>query len=282
MNLLDLSGRVAIVTGAAKGIGRGCAEVLAAAGAHVVVADIDSANGESTAAAINDQGGSALFVHTDVRSSPAVEAMVAAAVERWERLDVLVNNAGWHNSKGLLDCTEADWDSILDLNLKSVFLCSKAAFPALKETRGAIISIGSMVGLIGQKDSVAYTASKGAIISMTRSLALDVAPYGIRANCICPGVVDTPTAARVPRDAAQPRAAPAGVRGAAPAGADRHPDRHRARRALPRQRRRSVHHRHDPAGRRRRDTRLLGRPPMVPPLRQGDGVFPPLSQRGEG
>ena len=97
-------------------------------------------------------------------------------MDRWGRLDVLVNNAGWHNSKGLLDCTEEDWDSILELNLKSVFLCSKAAFPALKETRGAIISIGSMVGLIGQKDSVAYTASKGAIISMTRSLALDVAP----------------------------------------------------------------------------------------------------------
>ena len=192
MNLMDLSGRVAVVTGAAKGIGRGCAEVLAAAGAHVVVADIDRENGAAVAAAINGQGGSALFVHTDVRNSPAVAVMVAAAVERWGRLDVLVNNAGWHNSKGLLDCTEADWDSILELNLKSVFLCSKAAFPALKETRGAIISIGSMVGLIGQKDSVAYTASKGAIISMTRSLALDVAPYGIRANCICPGVVDTP------------------------------------------------------------------------------------------
>ena len=193
MNLLDLTGRVAIVTGAAKGIGRGCAEVLATAGAHVVVTDVDGENGEAVATAINNgEGGSALFVHTDVRSGTAVEAMVATAVERWGRLDVLVNNAGWHNSKGLLDCTEEDWDSIIELNLKSVFLCSKAAFPALKETRGAIISIGSMVGLIGQKDSVAYTASKGAIISMTRSLALDVAPYGIRANCICPGVVDTP------------------------------------------------------------------------------------------
>ena len=192
MNLMDLTGRVAIVTGAAKGIGRGCAEVLATAGAHVVVADIDSEHGESTAAAINDHGGSALFLYTDVRSRAAVEATVATAVERWGRLDVLVNNAGWHNSKGLLDCSEEDWDSILKLNLKSVFLCAKAAFPALKETRGAIISIGSMVGVIGQKDSIAYTASKGAIISMTRSLALDVAPYGIRANCICPGVVDTP------------------------------------------------------------------------------------------
>ena len=194
MKLLDLTDRVAIVTGAAKGIGRGCAEVLAAAGAHVVVADVDSENGQAVAAAVNSAGtgGSGLFVHTDVRSSAAVEAMVAAAVDRWGRLDVLVNNAGWHNSKGLLECSEEDWDSILELNLKSVFLCSKAAFPALKESRGAIISIGSMVGLIGQQDSVAYTASKGAIISMTRSLALDVAAYGVRANCICPGMVDTP------------------------------------------------------------------------------------------
>lgn len=190
--MTELEERVAIVTGGAKGVGRGCAEALAAAGARVVIADVDTAAGPETAEAIARSGATAMFVETDVRQMAAVEAMIATTVQRWGQLDVLVNNAGDHNSKGLLECSEEDWDYILDLNLKSVFLCSKAAFPALSQSRGAIVNIGSMVGLIGQPNSVAYTASKGGIISMTRSLALDVAAHGIRVNCICPGFVETP------------------------------------------------------------------------------------------
>ena len=187
-----LAGRVAVVTGGAKGIGLGCARVMGAAGAAIALWDIDEAALNSAAEQLRSQGIKAQPFIADVSQSAAVDAAIAAIAGDFGKIDILVNNAGAHDGKGIEEADEADWSRIIDTNLKSVFLVSKAALPHLKETRGAIVNMGSMVGLVGQGKSGAYSASKGGIIAMTKNLALDLATYGIRVNCICPGWVETP------------------------------------------------------------------------------------------
>lgn len=184
------SGKVAIVTGGAKGIGRGCAEVLAANGGRVAIVDVDREAGEDLARQMGPE--QALFAACDVSNSQQVQQMIACTVERFGRLDLLINNAGYHISKSVEETTEAEWDYLIDTNLRSVFLCSKYAIPHLKRTRGTIINMSSMVGLVGQTNAGAYSASKGGVIGMTRNMALDLAPFGVRVNCICPGWVATP------------------------------------------------------------------------------------------
>lgn len=189
---MALDGKVALITGAAKGIGKGCAEVLARERARIAVGDIDSAAGEKAAREIEELGGKAVFVQADVSKAIEVQKMIAKVIEAFGQLDILINNAGYHISKNIEDTSEEEWDYILNTNLRSVFLCSKYAIPHLRKTRGAIVNMSSMVGLVGQRDAGAYSATKGGIIAMTKGMALDFAGDGIRVNCICPGWVETP------------------------------------------------------------------------------------------
>jgi NAD(P)-dependent dehydrogenase (short-subunit alcohol dehydrogenase family) len=189
---MSLDGKVALITGAAKGIGKGCAQVLGKRGVRVAIADLDDAAGPLTAAGIETSGGRAVFLRADVSKVDDVQKAITRLIEVFGRLDILINNAGYHISKNVEDTSEEEWDYILNTNLKSFFLCSKYAIPQLRKTRGAIVNMSSMVGLVGQRNAGAYSATKGGIIAMTRGMALDFAKDGIRVNCICPGWVETP------------------------------------------------------------------------------------------
>ena len=189
---MRLKGKVALITGGAKGIGLGIARVFGREGAVVAIVDKDEAAGARAEQELATAGANARFFPCDVAQGDAIAGVVDAVLQAFGRIDVLVNNAGTHNGKGIEACSPDDWDFIINTNLRSAFLFTKYALPALKESRGSIINMGSMVGLVGQKDAVAYVASKGGLIAMTKALALDLGPYGIRVNAICPGFVRTP------------------------------------------------------------------------------------------
>lgn len=189
---MRLEEKVAIITGSAKGIGKGCALVLAEEGAKVAIADIDEQAGKNTVAEIKSKGGEAELFRTDVSDSRQVQSMISEVVRAFGQIDIMFNNAGYHISKNVEETSEDEWDYIINTNLKSVFLCSKYALPHLRKTKGCIINMSSMVGLIGQSNAGAYSASKGGIVAMTKGMALDFAKDGIRINCICPGWVETP------------------------------------------------------------------------------------------
>ncbi len=185
-----LENKVVFITGAASGIGRECAIGCAREGASVVIADVDGAKAEATAAEL---GGTALGLACDVTDAAAVHAAIDAALQRFGRIDAVHNNAGLSApTKPLHETTEAEWDRVLSVNLKSVFWTTRAALPALKQSRGTILNTASLVGEIGQANHAAYCASKGAMIALTKAMALDYAPLGIRVNAICPAGVWTP------------------------------------------------------------------------------------------
>lgn len=188
-----LKGKVAAVTGAASGIGRASAERFAAEGARVVVADLDADRAEKAARAIAENGGEATRVRCDVTWAEDAKTMVEAAVERYGKLDILFNKAGFTNPPcPVEETTEEDLDLALAVNVKGVFLCSQAAVPALRDGGGSIIVTTSIMGVRARPGFTAYAASKAAAIHLARTLALELAEDGIRVNCLAPVATDTP------------------------------------------------------------------------------------------
>ncbi len=189
--MFDLSGKVALVTGASRGIGQGIATMLAARGAHVVAA-ARSNHADATVAAIKEGGGAAEVASVDVGDRGAVEQMIAATLERHGRIDILVNNAGITRDQLLLRMKQDDWDEVMKTNLTGAFLCAQAVIrPMIRQRGGRIVSVGSVVGQAGNAGQVNYAASKAGLIGFSRALAREVASRGITVNVVAPGLIDT-------------------------------------------------------------------------------------------
>jgi NAD(P)-dependent dehydrogenase (short-subunit alcohol dehydrogenase family) len=186
-----LQGTIGIVTGAASGIGRATAQRLASEGARLVLADIQPV--DAALSDIQAWGAEAAYCRTDVSNNSAVEAMIGFAVERFGALDFLINNAGVPLIKTVLETSEEEWDRVMAVNLKSIFLACRAAIPRLRGRNGAVIvNVASELGLVGASSAAAYCASKGGVIQLTRAMAVDHAKDGIRVNAVCPGPIETP------------------------------------------------------------------------------------------
>ena len=184
--------KVVIVTGAAAGIGAGVAQLFAAEGAHVFLVDLDGAGVKKLAASLQSEGGSAFGFEADARNRAAMEKVVEDAVTRFGRIDVLINNAGVYPRHPFLEMTEEQWDTMQDINLKSVFHCTKLVMPHMVRQRaGAVVNISSVTFFTGHAPLTHYVASKGAIIGFTRALAREMGEHNVRINCITPGAIET-------------------------------------------------------------------------------------------
>jgi NAD(P)-dependent dehydrogenase (short-subunit alcohol dehydrogenase family) len=189
---MRLANKVALITGAAQGIGKGTALLFAREGAKLAVVDIDAPRGEETVGQIRADGGEALFLHRDVGDEAQIKLMVAETLERYGRLDVLYNNAYQNRSGNVVDLDSADWDRSLDVMLKAVYLGCKYAIPEMvRNGGGSIISTSSVHGLVAAANSAVYEAAKAGVINLMREVAVSFGHKGIRANAICPGWIIT-------------------------------------------------------------------------------------------
>lgn len=190
---MAFQGKVAVITGASLGIGRAGAMAFARERAAVALVSRDRERGEDAARETRSSAGEAIFIATDVAQEAQVSAMVDRVLSQWGRLDILVNNAGIYLQGSVVDTTAEDWGRVLAANLTGAFLCTKYAVPAMaRRGGGVIINVSSEAGLVGIKGQVAYNVSKGGLIALTRSCAVDLAEKQIRVNCLCPGTTDTP------------------------------------------------------------------------------------------
>jgi 3-oxoacyl-[acyl-carrier protein] reductase len=199
---MNLNDKVAIVTGAAQGIGRAIAEALARRGADVVVADLNVEKAEATAKEIAaDTGRRAIAVQVDVADNASAKAMIDRAIAEFGRIDILVNNAGTTRDNLIMRMKEADWDLVLNVNLKGAFNCSKAAIrPMMKQHYGRIVNITSVSGLAGQAGQTNYSSSKAGLIGFTKALAKEVGSRSITVNAVAPGFIETALTADLPQD----------------------------------------------------------------------------------
>jgi NAD(P)-dependent dehydrogenase (short-subunit alcohol dehydrogenase family) len=192
---MRLNGKVAIVTGGASGIGRASARLFAREGARVVIGDVATGDGEECADLIREAGGQAIFVQADVTRPADASRLVESALAAHGRLDVLFNNAGVDHpdARSVVDTADELWDRTIAVNLKGVFLVSRAALaPMIRAGNGSIVNTASIAGLVGTAGEAAYCASKGGVVLLTKQMALDVGPYGVRVNCVCPGAMAEP------------------------------------------------------------------------------------------
>lgn len=187
---MNLEGRTAVVTGGARGIGAATARLLARSGARVIIGDRDEAAGSALAGELNGR-----FVLADVSRSSDADRLMAEAVDHFGTLDVLVNNAGVVLAKTTQDTSEDEWQRVISINLTGVWLCSRSAIRLMaKQRAGSIVNVASNAGLVGFANAAAYCASKGGVVQLTKAMALDCAPLGIRVNAVCPGHTRTPMA----------------------------------------------------------------------------------------
>jgi NAD(P)-dependent dehydrogenase (short-subunit alcohol dehydrogenase family) len=203
--MMRLQGRVALITGAGSGIGRAMCEAFAAEGATVFAADINGATAAETAENVRKAGGTATSYRADVSRSEDVQGMIRTCLDRFERISVLCNNAGTGSTQTVVDTPEELWERVFAVNARGIFLGCKYAIPAMIEAGGGVIvNTASVAGLVGLRNRAAYCASKGAVVALTRAIAIDHVRQNIRCNCLCPGTVDSPWVGRLLDQAPDP------------------------------------------------------------------------------
>lgn len=193
MSTGKLEGQVAWISGGTKGIGEGTAKVFAKEGAKVALLGRGETDGKRVVSEITQKGREAVYIKCDVTQSQQIKDSIEKTVEAFGKLDILINNAGTIGIKELHQYTEEEWDWLMNINVKSMFLAFKYAFPHLvKNERSYVVNVGSISSFVGQDRTPVYTTSKGAVLQLSKSIGLDYARYGIRCNCVCPGITDTP------------------------------------------------------------------------------------------